>query len=52
LRFHFSDYAQTPSETPKNVQENLWSKNHKIALTPASIKARKASFRQFQTGKI
>lgn len=41
-----------PSETPKNVQENLWSKNHKIALTPAGIKARKASFRQFQTAKI
>jgi len=40
-----------PSETPKNAQENSWSKNHKIALAPTDIKARKASFRQFQAAK-
>lgn len=37
-----------PSETPKNAQENSWSKNYKTRLTPPDIKARKASFRQFQ----
>jgi sRNA-binding protein len=41
-----------PSETPKNVQENSCSKNHKIALASADIKARKASFRQFQAAKV
>jgi len=40
-----------PSETPKNAQENSWSKNHKTALTPADIKARRASFKQFQAAK-
>lgn len=43
--------SKLSSETPKNVQENSWSKNHTTALAPADIKARKASFRQFQAAK-
>lgn len=39
------------SETPKNAQEDLQPKQHKIVLSPSDIEARKASFKQFQAVK-
>lgn len=40
-----------PSETPKASQEDLQPKKPKIVLSPADIKAKKASLKQFQAAK-
>lgn len=42
---------ETPCETTKNAQEGLQPKKHKIALSPADIEAKKASFKKFQATK-
>lgn len=42
---------KTISETQKNAQEDLQPKRHKIALSPADIEAKRASFKQFQATK-